>query len=157
MADQKNLAQRWEEFRPSKTLWLWSCVGFVIATMVVGFTVGGWVTGGTAREMAENAAEKARAHLVASVCVEKFVTGNQFADRLVALKAADSWDRDNLITDGGWVTLAGMEEPLGDAADLCAQQLADMEVPEEAPVAATPAVDSATSDAPAVGEADQAA
>ena len=152
MSDQKGLAQRWEEFRPTKGLWLWSCVGFVIATMVVGFTFGGWVTAGTAQEMVENATEETRAQLVASVCVEKFVNSDQFSDRLTVLKAADSWDRDNLIEDGGWVQLVGMDEPVSDAADLCAERLAEMEVPEEAPIAATPAADVTTPGAPAAGE-----
>lgn len=145
MADRKSLTERWEDFRPSKGLWLWSCAGSVAATMIVGFAFGGWVTGGTAQELAENAAERARAQLVAGVCVERFVNGNQFADRLAALKKADSWDRDNLIEDGGWLTVAGMEDPVGDAADLCAQQLAEMEVPEMAPDTTMPG-------APAVGE-----
>lgn len=129
MTDRKSLAQRLEDFRPSKGLWFWSCAGCVIATIIVGFTVGGWVTGGTAQEMTKNAAGEARAQLVANVCVEKFVSSNQFADHLASLKKADSWDRDSLIEDGGWVTLAGMDEPTSDAADLCADRLVAMEAP----------------------------
>lgn len=152
MSDQKSLAQRWEDFRPSKSLWVWSCAGSIAATMVVGFTVGGWVTGGTAQEMAENAVEETRAELVASVCVERFVDSTQFADQLASLKEADSWDRDGMIVDGGWVTLANMDEPVDDAADLCAERLVAMEVSDKEQMAVTPAVDTMTPAAPAVDE-----
>lgn len=132
-----DFSQRWNEFRPSKTLWFWSAAGVAVATIVLGFTVGGWVTGGTAQEMAENAVDEARAQLVANVCVEKFVSSEQFASQLTALKETSSWDRDSMIADGGWTTLPGLEDAVGGAADLCAERLAEMEVPEVKPVAET--------------------
>lgn len=138
MPEDKNLAQRWEEFRPSKGLWLWSCVGSVALALILGFTVGGWVTGGTANRMAEDAADTARAKLVASACVEKFVASPAFAMNLAKLKETDSWQRDDYIADGGWVTLAGMEEPMDSAADLCVNDLANMKAPTEASPASEP-------------------
>ncbi len=144
MDNRENFTQRWNEFRPTKTLWFWSAAGVAVATMVVGFTVGGWVTGGTAQEMAENSADGARAQLVAGVCVERFVSSDQFASDLATLKEASSWDRDNLIEDGQWTMMAGLDEPVADAADLCAERLSAMEVPEVAPVADTTAGDDMT-------------
>ena len=129
MVEERNAKQKIADFRPSKTLWFWSCVGVAVVTMIVGFTLGGWVTGGTAEEMAEAAADDARADLVAAACVERFVRGPKFADKLAKLKEANTWQRSDVIEDGGWATLAGMEEPLDDAADICADRLAAMEVP----------------------------
>ena len=40
MTRTEPVSQRWENFRPSKTLWFWSLVGVVVATMVVGFSLG---------------------------------------------------------------------------------------------------------------------
>src|SRR3546814_985280 len=71
MADGQNISQRWGDFRPSKTMLLWSCVVCIGLTMLLGFTWGGWVTGETAKEMTESAAEDARAELAAAVCVDR--------------------------------------------------------------------------------------
>lgn len=119
-----------QDFRPSKTLWFWSCAACVALTMIAGFTFGGWVTGGTASRMAEDARDDARAQLAASVCVAKFKQSDGFAAALVKLKAENSWSRDDFVTDGGWVTLAGLENPVDGAADLCAEMLAETAAPK---------------------------
>lgn len=130
---KKSLGERWEEFRPSKGVWIWSCAACVALTMILGFTVGGWHTAGTVEELVSDARDNGRAELVASVCVERFTTSATFSEDLAALKEADSWNRDDLVEDGGWVTLVGMEEPLASAADLCANTLADMDAPAGMP------------------------
>lgn len=121
------MSQRWEDYRPSKTLWFWSVVGASVLTMIVGFTAGGWTTGGTAKEMAENSARDARAKLVANLCVEKFVSASDASQNLAKLKETSSYQRDNFIADGGWTKLAGMEKSAPGAADLCADKLAAMD------------------------------
>lgn len=119
----------WSDFRPSKTLWVWSCVGCVVATMIIGFTVGGWVTGGTADEMASEARSNGRAELVAQICVDRFLGATDAASELAALKEQSTWQRDDFIQKGGWVKLAGLEKPVEGAADLCAEELVGMELP----------------------------
>lgn len=118
-----SLTQRWSDYRASKTQLFWACAACVIATLVVGFTWGGWVTGGTADQMAATAATEARAQLAASVCVERFAKGPDAIAQLAALKSSDSWKRDTFIEAGGWATLAGMDKPIAGAASLCVQQL----------------------------------
>ena len=54
-----SVGQRWSEARPTKTLLFWSCVASMVLTMIVGFSWGGWVTGGTARQTAETMASDA--------------------------------------------------------------------------------------------------
>ena len=56
MFGTRQLGQRWETYRPTKALLVWSCAVGAIGVIVVGFTWGGWVTGGTARTMAQAAA-----------------------------------------------------------------------------------------------------
>ena len=73
MTDGRNINQRFQDYRPSKTALFWSCAGCIVATMIVGFTWGGWVTGGSAQDMAEGAAEQAQAQVAAAVCVETFM------------------------------------------------------------------------------------
>lgn len=127
MTTEQTMSQRWEDFRPSKTLWFWSVAGAVVLTMIVGFTAGGWTTGGTATEMAEDAARTARAELVANLCVERFVTGPNASQKLAELKDTSSYQRDTFITEGGWIKLAGMDRDAPGAADRCADELVAME------------------------------
>src|SRR3546814_13367796 len=60
------------------------------------------------------------------------------AVRLTTLKEEGTWNRDNLIEEGGWVTFASMEEPVDGAADLCADQLVDMEAPAATTTSTSP-------------------
>jgi hypothetical protein len=98
--------------------------------MVVGFTWGGWVTGGSARTMAEKASDTARADLAATICVTKFMNGKDAATQLATLKQTSNWKREQFIQDGGWATLPGLKQPVRDGADTCAQRLAEMELPQ---------------------------
>lgn len=129
MSDRKSLGDRWMEVQPSKTMAFWSCAAVAVATMAIGFGAGGWVTGGTAAEMVQDASEKARTELVASACVERFTSSTSFATELASLKEESSWKQGDLVADGGWATLAGMKEPLDDAARLCANKLVAMDAP----------------------------
>lgn len=123
------IAQRWHDYNPSKATLFWACVGSVVLTLIVGFTWGGWVTGGTAAQMAKQAAEEARASLVATVCVERFLNAEDARAKLASLKETNRWQRDDFIEEGGWLKLAGLEGPVTGAADLCAERLAEMEIP----------------------------
>ena len=123
MADKPSIGRRWEAYRPSKATWFWSCAGCVVATVVIGFAWGGWVTGGTAARMATTAAEGGRAQLAAATCVVRFDKGPDAAAQLAALKKADSYDRSNMISKNGWVTMPGDETPVSGAADICGEKL----------------------------------
>ncbi|MEX2630342.1 MAG: hypothetical protein WD341_10430 [Tistlia sp.] len=133
MGDKNEMRQKFEKFRPSKTLWFWSCAGSVALTVVLGFTVGGWVTGGTAQQMAQAGREDGRAQLAASICVERFASSPEFAVNLAALKEESSWAQDRFLAEAGWVTPVGMEEPIDGAGELCAEQLVEMEATAAAP------------------------
>ena len=84
-----SLSRRWEAYRPTKGVWLWTSAGCIVATIVVGFAWGGWVTGGTATRMASDAADGARAQLAAMVGVADFNHGPDAVAQLAALKKAD--------------------------------------------------------------------
>jgi hypothetical protein len=123
VASNPGIMQRFEDYRPSKTMLSWACAFSVVATMVVGFTWAGWVSGGTAAEMAKKSAEGASASLAATICAVQFENDPAHLSQLASLNKAERWDRAGFITKGGWATLPGMKEPLPGAADLCAQQL----------------------------------
>ena len=129
MANGPGVWKRWKDYRASKGVWFWSCAACVVATVVVGFTWGGWVTGGTATTMAADAATAARTQLAAAVCISRFQSGPDASAQLVALKKADSYARGDLIQKDGWATMPGSKQPVAGAADACAQQLVDTSQP----------------------------
>jgi|HubBroStandDraft_6_1064221.scaffolds.fasta_scaffold776658_2 hypothetical protein len=125
MANNPSVGRHFGDCRPSKGIWFWSCVASIIGTVVVGFTWGGWVTGGTATTMAMDAADAARTQLAAAVCISRFQSGPDASEQLVALKKTDSYERGDIIKRGGWATMPGSKTPVAGAADVCAQRLVD--------------------------------
>ena len=53
---------------------LWGAVAGAIALAIVGFSWGGWVTGGTAETLARNSAATAVVAALTPICVEKCLT-----------------------------------------------------------------------------------
>jgi hypothetical protein len=132
MAGQQSLMQRWENYRVSKTGVFWFGASCAIATMVVGFSWGGWELGGKVEAAKAQAVATARAELASVLCVERFARGPDASVKLASLKSVDSWKRDTFIQDGGWVTVTGVESPIAGAAALCARQLMETGLPTPA-------------------------
>ena len=135
------LSKNWENFRPTKAMWFWSCAGTAVVTMVVGFTWGGWVTGGSAQERADTAAEQAVAQLAADICFRRYLAAPDARVNLTALIEESSYRRDGVLEDGGWVTFADREDPIDGAAEICADRLAEVDIstlPDTSPVAEAP-------------------
>jgi hypothetical protein len=85
----------------------WGAAGGAIALAIVGFTWGGWVTGGTAEAAATKRVNAAVVGALAPACVEKFQRSSNAAANLAELKKTDSWSRGAFIEKGGWATLPG--------------------------------------------------
>ena len=58
-AYKPSYGERWNKTRPTKTIVFWSWVATIILIMIVGFSWGGWITGGTAQKMGETMAQDA--------------------------------------------------------------------------------------------------
>ena len=104
---------------------LWGLAGGVIATAIVGFTWGGWVTGGRAEADATRQANAAVVAALAPVCVERFQHAPDMQANLAALKKADSWSQGDFIEKGGWATLVGTKptDQVSAVAKACASLL----------------------------------
>jgi len=124
MANNPSLGTRWEAYRPSKGIWFWSCAASIVATIVIGFSWGGWVTGGTAMQMATDSGARASAQMAAADCIVRFKNGPDASAQLATLKKADSsYERTDLIKKEGWATMPGTKDPVEGAADICARNL----------------------------------
>lgn len=145
----QSLSQRFQQYRASKAVLFWACAGSVIAATVVGFTWGGWVTGGSAQKMAENAAAQGRQEVAAVVCIDRFMAAPDVGVQLTALKAiSSSYQREKFVQDGGWAIMPTSNSDQGtstkpsssrddrEAAGLCAEELAKREIPAIGPAAA---------------------
>lgn len=123
-----SISEKFRDFKAGKAALFWSCAGCIVATMVVGFTWGGWVTGGSAQERADKAAEQAVAQLAADICFKRYLASPDARVNLTALTEESSYRRGGMIEDGGWVTLADREDPIDGAAGLCAARLAEVDL-----------------------------
>ncbi|MBE0578060.1 hypothetical protein [Devosia sp.] len=123
-----SVSEKFRDFQASKAVLFWSCAGCVVATMVVGFTWGGWVTGGSAQQRADTAAEQAVAQLAADICFKRYLASPDARVNLTALTEESVYRRDGLLEDGGWVTFGDREDPIDGAADLCADRLAEVDL-----------------------------
>ena len=103
---------------------LWGAVGGAAVLALVGFMFGGWVTGGKAKELAQERADKAVVAALAPICVDKFRQATNAAENLVKLKAiAYSWEKGTYVSQGGWATFPGSSEPNSAVAQACAEML----------------------------------
>jgi dienelactone hydrolase len=73
-----------------------------VALAIVGFSWGGWVTGGTAKQMAS---DQARLEVVAAlvpICLEQSSQDPQVVATLARLKDTSSYQRSDLLIKAGW-------------------------------------------------------
>ena len=110
-------------YRLSLAHGFWLAVACIIATMTVGFGMFGWVSGGKAAEMKDEAAKASRYELAMAICVDRFMHADNAGARLQKLKDAAWHERDKLIAASGWATMPGKAEPSREVAAACAEAL----------------------------------
>ena len=103
---------------------LWGAAAGAIALAIVGFSWGGWVTGGAAETLARNSAATAVVAALTPICVEKFRQAAGASANLAEMKRATYvWDQSTFIEKGGWATMPGSTEPNSAVAKACAESL----------------------------------
>ena len=103
---------------------LWGAAAGAIALAIVGFSWGGWVTGGTAETLAKSRAATAVVAALTPICVEKFRQAADASANLAEMKkAAYVWDQSKFLEKGGWATMPGSTEPNSAVAKACAESL----------------------------------
>jgi len=94
-----------------------------IACAVIGFTWGGWVTGGTARRDAGVAAHNATVAALAPFCAERFRAQGDGPAKIADLAKASTWDRNSAIEKSGFASLPGGKTGDSDIARACVELL----------------------------------
>ena len=97
-----------------------------LATVIIGFTWGGWTLGSTARAQAENAANSAMVAALAPICVDQFQRSANAAANLAELKKASSWQQATLVEKGGYAVMPGNKSAESNVAQACATMLSSL-------------------------------
>ena len=96
----------------------------VVASMVIGFSWGGWMTGGTANKLAADRADTAVMAALTPVCVEKFMQNSDAKANLAILqKISTNWEQGQYLEKGGWATRPGATSSDYQLARACAEKL----------------------------------
>ena len=112
----------------SLTRLLQGIVTGAIATVVVGFYWGGWVTGGNAKDMVQKSATSAVVMALAPICVDKFRHQTDATASLTELKKVNSWQQASFVEKGGWATMPGSTSPDSAVARACAELLGNLKL-----------------------------
>jgi hypothetical protein len=95
-----------------------------VASMVIGFSWGGWMTGGSAIKLADEQAGTAVVAALTPICVEKFLQNNDAKANLAVLqKISSTWEQGDYLQKGGWATRPGATSSDYQLARACAEQL----------------------------------
>lgn len=86
---------------------------------VVGFSWGGWVTGGTANDRAMAMSRDDVVAALVPVCLDMARTDPQRAEKLTKIRDAVTYQRRDALMDAGWSTLPGTDGPDRDIAQAC--------------------------------------
>jgi hypothetical protein len=86
---------------------LWGAVVGAGLCMLLGFTWGGWVTGGTARKDVAAAAHDATVVALAPLCADRFRAQGDVAAKMAEITKASSWERGSIIEKSGFATKPG--------------------------------------------------
>lgn len=91
---------------------------------VVGFSSGGWVTGGGADRLASARAHDTVISALVPVCLDMARTDTDRAAKLETIRAAATYRRREAVMEAGWATVPGAETPNRDLAQACLAGLA---------------------------------
>jgi hypothetical protein len=97
-----------------------------VATLIVGFYWGGWVTGGTAKDMVQRSTTSAVISALSPICVDKFQHSAEAVTNMVELKKVSSYQQGSFIEKGGWATLPGSDTANSSVARACAEMLSSL-------------------------------
>ncbi|WP_135502140.1 hypothetical protein [Roseovarius aestuariivivens] len=100
---------------------IWGAIGGAIVAIVIGFSWGGWVTGGKASQMQTSSAESAIVQAFTPLCVVK---AEQEPEQIALLKEESSYQRDEFVIEAGWVNNVS-EKYRSEVADACGDSIVE--------------------------------
>jgi len=100
----------------------WGAVLGALVAMIIGFSWGGWVTGGTATKMSDAAVVASRS----AICVAQFMKAPDREDQLKAFRELNSYKRSDFVRKGGWDKMPGEDSARGVVNRACADGIEEL-------------------------------
>lgn len=94
-------------------------IGAVVVTLIVGFTWGGWITGGTAEAMVQKSTEQAVADRLGKICMAQAQQSADIQIQLEELKKIASYNRAKAVMEKPWAIMPGEEAADREVAVAC--------------------------------------
>jgi hypothetical protein len=95
-----------------------------IATMIIGFSQGGWYSGGSAERLAQQRSAVAVIDALVPVCLSQSKLDPQSTAKLGQLAAMkSSYEQRDFVINSGWATMPASDGPNRDVASKCAEVL----------------------------------
>jgi hypothetical protein len=95
-----------------------------VATMVLGFSQGGWLLGSSAERLADQRSEAAVTAALVPICISQSKLDPDATAKFAQLGAIkSSYERRDFVMKAGWATVPAAEKPDGDLAGACAEVL----------------------------------
>ncbi|WP_299971384.1 hypothetical protein [uncultured Roseobacter sp.] len=90
---------------------------------IVGFSWGGWMTGGGAEEMANKMAQEEVIAALVPFCLDISRADNERLAKLATIREASSFKRRDAVMETGWATMPGSDGPNRELAQACIEGL----------------------------------
>jgi predicted dienelactone hydrolase len=94
-----------------------------VAVMVLGFSWGGWMTGGGARDLAADMAQDEVIAALVPICLQISQDDPERMAKLATITDATTYQRRDAVMAAGWATVPGADAPNRDLAQACIQGL----------------------------------
>jgi len=90
---------------------------------IVGFSWGGWMTGSSANDMANEMAQDEVVAALLPLCLDMSRTDIERVAKLATIRDASSFKRRDAVMATGWATMPGADAPNRDLAQACLKDL----------------------------------
>ena len=126
MESKPSFGRELRDIQPTKTGLFWACLASIVLTIIIGFTLGGWMTEDGAQKEARTLARNAVIERLAPICIAQFSLDPDNALKLDEFSGLTSSQQSTFVREQGWATIAGEAEPDRQVANACAKLLSDL-------------------------------
>ncbi|MEF8889406.1 MAG: hypothetical protein V5A14_05120 [Desulfohalobiaceae bacterium] len=105
----------------------WGLAVGAIVLLILMFSTGWVVTSSTAKQKAQEQAEKAVDKQMAEICLYQFKHADDHQQKLKKMEEMEyNWDRAEYIRKQGWASMPGEDSSSSGVADNCAKKIMNM-------------------------------
>ena len=97
------------------TYGVWGFVAGAGIAMTIGFGWGGWTTSSTTQKMSDEAVLTSQV----AICVAQFMNAPSHKVKIKEFQGTESYQRSNLIEEGGWDKMPGQEKATWGVSSAC--------------------------------------